>query len=169
MLHDILIGTVRIAFDAAHELTQTYEPLGGRSLRRKLSGAAHVQSNWAKWRTVISGSGRLPEGLGNLDPSASVSIYCMAPMSITETDTSILLPSARRTDWAPHAYAIVDGRMVPTGISIATNTATLTTVAGASHYTAVYYPILTCYCDKPTLTFSGRGTVAGWTLTAEEA
>ena len=169
MLHDLIIGSVRIGFDAAQQISQTYEPLGGRSMRRKLSGAAHVQSNWSKWRTTINGNGRLPEGLSAIDPAASVSIYCMAPLSITETDNSIILPAARRTDWVPHGYAIVDGRMIATPVSIATNTATLTSVSGATHYVCAYYPILTCYVDKPSLDFNGRGPVTGWTLTAEEA
>lgn len=167
--HDILIGGVRIGFDAAHNLSQTYETLGGRALRRKLNGAAHLQTHWAKLRTVITGSGRLPDGLDGLDYSASMTVDCMAPRAIWAASTTITLPAGRRTDWVPHAYAIVAGRHVRTGLSIATNTATLTAVSGAQGYLCAYYPSLTMYVSPPKKDFNGRGPVGGWVIEAEEA
>lgn len=167
--HDIIIGGVVIGFDAAHQLSQTYEEIGGRALLRKLDGSALLQRNWGKVRTVISGSGRLPEGLSGLDYTASMSIHCMAPKSIWSATNTIILPASRRTDWAPHGYAIVSGRHVRTSVSIATNTATLGTVTGASGYVCAYYPILTVYAEPPRTNFDGRGPDAGWQIVAEEA
>ena len=167
--HDIIIGGVVIGFDAAHELSQTYEEIGGRALRRKLDGAAHLQKNWGKLRTVIRGSGRLPEGLSGLDYTSTLTIACMAPRSIWSATTTATLPAARRSDWAPHGYAIVSGRHVRTPISISTNTVTFTAVSGASGYVVAYYPSLTCYVEPPRQEFSGRGPAASWALTAEEA
>ena len=169
LAHNIILGSVVISLDASYSLTQTYETLGGRSLRRMLSGAANLQNNWAKKRTVITGSGRLPAGLDGIDYSASMTLYCAAPLSIFSTSTSATLPAGRRTDWVPHGYAIVNGRQVPTGISIATNAVTFTSVSGATGYVVVYYPTLTVYVEPPRLSFNARGVVSGWELTAEEA
>ena len=166
--HNIIIGGVEIGFGAAHELSQDYEIIGGRSLRRMLNGAALLQNQWQKLRTLITASGNRPEGLAGLDYSAPITIKCMAPRSIWSATTTVTLPAGRRTDWAPHAYAIVNGFHVPTGVSIATNTATCTTVAGASGYLVAYYPELSMYADPPQTRFAGRGVVAGWTMTAEE-
>jgi hypothetical protein len=168
-LHNIIIDGVEIGFGAAHQLSQEYEEIGGRSLRRMMNGAGLLQSQWSKLRTIISGSGNRPEGLAGLDYTASLTIKCMAPRSIWSANTTVVLPAARRTDWRPHAYAIVAGQHVPTGVSVSTNTATCTAVSGASGYLVAYYPELTCYAEPPTLRFNGRGVVAGWTLIAEEA
>lgn len=165
--HDCIIGGVRISLDAAHSLSQSYEDLGGRSLRRKLDGAALLQTQWRKTRTVISGSGRLPDGLAGLDYTASLSISCMAPRAVWSANTTVVIPAARRTDWAPHAYAIVDGRHVRTDMAIVVNTCTLTAVSGAQGYMVAYYPILTCYAELRQ-TFDGRGPSAGWEIIAEE-
>jgi hypothetical protein len=166
--HNIIINNVEIGFSAAHQLSQTYEPIGGRSLRRMLTGSAILQHHWAKLKTTISGSGRLPEGLAGLDYSASFDIKCMAPRSIWSATTTATIPASRRTDWVPHGYAIVSGNHVKTAISIATNTVTFTAVSGASGYVVAYYPILTVFASPPSLTFDGRGPVAGWTIEAEE-
>lgn len=167
--HNFILGGVEVSLNAAHQISQTYETLGGRSLRRMLSGDAHLQTAWAKLRTTISGTGRLPEGLSGLDYSGSLSLSCLAPLSIWTATTSATLPASRRTDWAPKAYAVVDGLQVPTAMTIATNTATLTAVSGASGYVVAYWPVLTVYAAPPRLSFDGRGPVMNWTIEAEEA
>lgn len=167
--HDIIIGGVRIGLQAAYDLTQTYVEIGGRTLRRKLDGSALLQRNWGKLRTVISGRGRLPEGLAGLDYTASMTIDCMAPRSIWGASTAITIPAGRRTDWVPHAYAIVDGEHVRTPLTIAVNACTLTAVSGAQGYLVAYYPSLTMYAEPPRQTFGGRGPSAGWEIVAEEA
>jgi len=168
--HDLIIGTVRIDLDAAYSIRQTYTEIGGRSLRRMLDGSARLQHHWRRLRTEISGQGRLPAGIANLDTSAAQTIYCMAPRAAYSSSTSVAIPAAdkRRTDWAPHAYAHVDGRMIATPVVASGTSATCTAVAGASGYTVNWYPVLTCYIEPPQTTFDGRGTVAGWTLIAEE-
>lgn len=168
LLHNIIIGGVEISLDAAHQISQTYETIGGRSQRRMLDGSALLQNNWVRRRTVITGQGRLPEGLSGLDYDTTQVIACMAPLSIWSATTNATLPAARRTDWPPHGYAIVSGRQISTPISIAGNAVTFSAVSGASGYVVVYYPSLTCYLSPPRLSFDGRGPVAGWTLEAEE-
>jgi hypothetical protein len=169
MLHNIKIGGVEIGFGAAHQISQEYETLGGRSLRRMMDGAGLLQTQWGKLRTIIRGSGRLPEGLAGLNYAASMTIDCMAPRSIWSANTTVIIPAGRRTDWPPHAYAIVNVQHVRTAHSISTNTVTCTAVSGASGYIVAYYPSLTMYASPPQTSFEGRGPVAGWTLIAEEA
>lgn len=169
--HDLVIAGVSIPFDSAHGLSQTYEPLGGRALLRMLSGAAVLQSHWAKVRTVVRGNGRYPDALAGIDWSTSFTLSCAAPLGIHAAGTAITLPAARRSDWAPFAMALVDGRLVPTTISIVINAATLGAVSGATGYVAYYFPTLTCYAVSagPSRSFDGRAHNAGWELIAEEA
>lgn len=169
--HDLKIGSVTLALDAAWGLSQTYETLGGRALLRTLSGTAVLQSHWAKVRTVIRASGRYPDALAGFDWSSSFTLECAAPLGIHSSSTAITLPAARRSDWAPFAMAMVDGRLVPTTISIVVNAATLGAVSGATGYVAYYFPTLTCYAVSagPSRSFDGRAHKAGWELIAEEA
>jgi len=166
--HDIIIGGIRIAFDSAYELTQTYDNLGGVALHRMLDGTGVQQVHWRKLATTITGSGKLPDGLAALNFDSSITILCMAPLGISTVSNVITLPAARRTDWAPVGYAIVGGRLVRSAVSVSTNTATVTTVSGATAYQVLYWPSLTVLASPPERQFNGRGTVAGWTLRAEE-
>lgn len=170
-LHNMIIGGVTIGFNAAHQINQTYETLGGRSLRRMMSGAGQLQTHWSKLRTVISGAGRAPEGLDSLDYSTALTLSCMAPRSAWSATTAVTIPAstAYRSDWAPHGYALVNGIMVPTAISIAGTTATCSAVSGASGYVVAWYPVLSCFFSPPSRTFNGRGGNTGWKLVGEEA
>lgn len=170
--HDLVIAGVSIPFDSAWGLSQTYETLGGRALLRTLSGAAVLQSHWAKVRTVVRGSGRYPDALAGVDWSSTFTLECAAPLGIHSANTAITLPAARRTDWAPFGMALVDGRLVRTTISVVVNAATLGAVSGATGYVAYYFPKLTCYAVSagPSRSFDGRvAGNAGWELIAEEA
>lgn len=168
--HNLILGGVEISFDSAHTLEQTYEPLGGRHLMRLADGSGVLQHAWdGKLRTTIRGNGRLPEGLFNLDYTGSLSLSCMAPVSIwSATTAGPTLPTTRRSDWAPHGYAIVSGRHVATPISIASDVVTFTAVTGATGYVVAYYPTLTVYAEPPRQSFSGRSPGAGWEIIAEE-
>lgn len=168
-LHNLIINDLEIApFDAAHRIEQTYEQVESVARHRTLDGTLLQQVAWRKLRTVISGSGRLPDGMEGIDFDSTLTIKCMAPLSISSATRTITLPATRRTDWAPVGYAVVGGVLVRTGSTLATNTLTIDAVSGASGYQAIYWPILTCYASPPSRRFSGRGTEAGWTLEAEE-
>lgn len=168
--HDIKIAGIFIPFDAAHQLSQTYEPIAGRHLMRLADGSAVLQTAWApKLRTTLRGQGRFPDALSAVDWSASFEIQCAAPLAIHSAGTAVTLPAARRTDWPPFAMALVSGRLVPTPISIATNAGTITAVAGATSYITYYYPVLTCFAvSPPSRGFEARGTLASWELIAEQ-
>lgn len=169
--HDIIIGGLRVAFDSAYQLSQTYEEIGGSTLHRMLDGSGVKQTHWSKLRTVITGAGRYPVGLESLDYSSTITIQCMAPLSLSHASNNVFtLPAARRSDWAPAGFAIVGGRLVRTSCTVVTNTATLGTVSGAQGYQVLYWPTLTVYASRPTQQADGRtGDGRSWTLTAEEA
>ena len=60
------IGSIEIPARSSLDLEQTYEPLGGETILRTLSGAGIKQATWQKTRTVISGGGWIPPGLAHL-------------------------------------------------------------------------------------------------------
>lgn len=169
--HDIIIGGIRIAFDSANQLNQSYETIGGYTWPpiRMMDGTGVQQVNWRKVRTIINGVGRVPDGLASVNFNNALSIQCMAPLSIAGASNVFTLPSARRSDWLPVGYGVVNGVLVPSPVVVVTNTATVQSVSGASSYQVVYWPVLTCHAKPSSLDFSGRGTQASWTIEAEEA
>lgn len=167
--HNIIIAGISIAFDSAYQINQSYEPLGGVNSLRMMSGALVQQSHWRKTKTVINGSGRYPDGLDAVNFDNTISIQCMAPRSLAGASNVFTLPAARRTDFVESGYALVNGVLVKSTISVVANVATVGTITGASGYQVFYYPVLTCYAGLGvSKQFAGRGTVAGWSLTAEE-
>lgn len=168
--HNIKIAGVLIPWEAAHSLSQTYEPISGRHLMRLADGSAVLQQSWApKLRTIIRGEGRYPDQLAGVDWSASFELECAAPLALHSSGTAVTLPAARRTDWAPFAKALVDGRLVSTTLSIAGNAGTIGAVANAASYLTYYFPKLTCFAvTPPSRSFDARGPIAGWELIAEE-
>jgi hypothetical protein len=167
--HNIIIAGVSIAFDSSYQISQTYDPLGGVSQRRMMSGALNQQVHWRKRRTVINGSGRYPDGLDSINFDNAISISCMAPLSLSGASNVFTMPAPRRTDFVETGYALVGDRLVKSTVSVVANVATIGTVSGASGYQVFYYPILSCYAGLGVQRqFDGRGTVAGWSITAEE-
>lgn len=170
--HDIVIGGIRIPLDSAYGLEQSYDALeAGSTVLRMLNGAAIKQTHWSKRRTTITGSGRYPPGLAGLDYSGPLEIQCAAPLIIASAASNVItLPAARRADWVPAGYAVVDGRMMPVACSVVGNIATLGTLAGAQNYQCMYWPVLTVYATPPRTTFNGRQpSLSGWQIDAEEA
>lgn len=168
--HDLIIGGLRIGFDAGYGLIQDYETIGGSSVLRMLDGTGIKQTHWQKLRTRISGRGRYPPGLDGLDYSTSMQIACAAPRSLTSASNVFTLPAARRSDWPPAGYAIVDGRVIRVAVSVVSNTATVATTAGADAYQVIYWPMLTVLASPPQITFDARNPAQSiWSLEAEEA
>jgi hypothetical protein len=167
--HNVIIGGVEVSFDASHELSQTYEPLSARSVLRMSNGAAHLQTLWTgKLRSTLTGAGRLPDGLSALDYSAPIEIDCLAPRSIWTSSTSLVLPAARRSDFAPIGWAVKNGNMIRTGVNLSGDVLTFSQVPGSSGYVAGYYPKIQCYATEPVIRFDGRSPMSYWVLTAEE-
>lgn len=169
MIRTLELGGLVIPVQAAGDIEQTFEPLGGSTLHRMLDGSALKQTHWRKIKTRITGSGWVPPGLAGLDYDAQLVLKSCAARSLQAVGNVITVPAARRTDtgYEPTGYAIVGGRYVSTPLVLVTNTATLTVVAGAQGYGVRYWPQITVYAE-----FSDSSQPAGarwsWSIEAEE-
>lgn len=166
----LIIGGVPVSVEASDKISQSYEPIGGVATLRTIAGGAIRQRNWRKLRTTISVPGaRFLPSLQALDQDAPQVIKCLAPRSVSSTSNAITLPAARRADAAPWGFALQpSGFAVATPGSLAGNVLTLTPVAGATRYMAMYVPELTVLITSLTEHFDVRGAAASWELTAEE-
>lgn len=150
--------------------TQEYPPLEGATVHRMLNGAGLKQTHWRKLTTTITGNGWAPAALDGVDWSQPFEISCIKPRTIHSATVTATLPAARRSDMAVNVYAraIVGGELVATPVSVVTNTATATAVAGATGYQFMYYPKANFLSAGPTESLDMQTGVYGWTLTAEE-
>ena len=172
------LGGVRVPIESVTGFTQTYEPLGGTARLRMMSGRLMQQVHWRKLATTLSAEGWWPPGLEGLDYDTALTLKCAAPRTLASASNVIVLPAARRTDtgYTPQGYAIVPGQstrvgggdLVPTALSIATDTATLTTVSGATGYHVAYWPQLQVLADPPQTEAAITDAQHRWTLRAEE-
>lgn len=165
----LFIAGVEIALQS-FPFTQSYTPIGGSTVHRMLNGAGAKQTHWTKLTTTISGDGIAPPGLAAVNWSVPVEILCIAPRSMFSSTNVLVLPTARRTDFADavKACAIVGGKLQPTTISVVGNTATAVAVAGASGYQFIYFPRLNFYSDGVQESDDVANADFSWTLTAEE-
>lgn len=148
---------------------QGYKDLGGLTLRRMANGAALAQQHWRKLAISISGNGWAPPALKGIDWSAPVVVSCIAPRSVASATVNATLPAARRSDAAPYATALVDGKLVATLMSLVGDAATATAVSGASSYRFFYYPQLSCYAlNGVEETLDIAGAAFSWSIEAEE-
>lgn len=163
------IGTFELPVYAGLDLTQRYEPLGGEGILRAVSGAGILQRTWRKTRVVTSGGGWVPAGLQALDYDAQHALACIVPETVAAVFATrqATLPAARRSDSGHTPYGLAqmaDGTTVETGVTLATNVATVTAVSGAVAYQVGYYPLLTCWLLRP----QRSGPEPAWELIAEE-
>ncbi len=169
----ITLGGIEIPLVAGNEVRQSYEVIGGVARRRMLNGAALQQTHWTKLRTVISGTGWLPEGLVSLAYSGTLTLRCAAPRSIRSASNVITLPTARRTDtgYAPTGFAIPAGgaSAAATSCSVVSHVATLGVISGTAWYEVRYWPELTVYATPPSVQFDRNRGEWAWTIEAEEA
>lgn len=174
---NIIIGGIEIPFYAlADEFDQVYEEItDGISSGRMGDGSLVIQRAWPDasknylLRTIISGGGSLPAPLDGLNRGVVHEIECAKPRSISSTSPVITLPAGRRSGgiYAPIGYALVNGLLVETPISILGNVATLTAVSGYQHYEVHYWPK---FSGRITHSSSGQPWLARsrWTVTIEE-
>ena len=171
----LIIGGFEIPlFALSDEFTQSYEEIAGISSARMGDGSLIVQRAWPsasanyKLSTTISGAGTAPAALDGINRGATVEVECAEHRRIAGLTTSITLPAGRRTGtYAPQGFAVVNGLLVGTSISITGNVATLGSVAGAQHYQVLYWPKFT---GRITHQSSGQPWQASrrWTVTIEE-
>ena len=162
------IGSVVIPGYASLGLEQVYEPLEGAAVLRATDGTAVKQTAWSKLRTVITGTGWIPEGLATIDWSVAQTMKGAAPRSVWSTSNVIAVPAARRSDVAVRGFGIVDGVPVETTVSMSGDTATLTTVSGATSYYALYWPEFQAFFSPPQQQIDVTGAAVRWRLVGEE-
>lgn len=168
-MRNLVIGGLEIPVSASHTLNQSYEPIQAVNRVRMMDGTLIQQSSWSgKLLTSIDGSGIIPVGLQSLDYSSAITIKCVAERAVTSASNVIDIPSARRSDYAPEGRALVGGKWQSTPVAMAGDTATLTAVAGASQYQAIYWPELVCYCNPPSESRGARDSSYGWSLDGEQ-
>lgn len=167
---DLTLNALRLPLAAGGQIEQTDERFGGFSAMRLGLGAMVHQEVWRKTRSTITATGLVPPGLDGIDWTAPITVGWVKPRSIQAAGNVIAIPAARRTDAAPFGFSIdANGFLRPVSVSMATDTATLGTVAGAIGYQVLWYPLMSMRAPAgPTLRFDAFGAVAGWELTAEE-
>lgn len=168
-MRTLVINGLAIALPSALQLEQEYNPVQAVSRIRMSDGSLQQQVAWhGKISTQISGSGVMPLGLQGLDYLSPVTIQCIAERIIISASTMISIPSARRSDYPVEGKALVSGQWQTTAVSMAADTATLTAVAGATQYQAIYWPELVCLLDPPREGRNARQSAYDWSITAEE-
>lgn len=170
MIRTLELGGIVVPVQAAGDIDQSFETIGGVYLGRKMSGAAYKQRNWRALKTVISGSGWAPAALAGLDYDAPMLLKSVGARAIQAVGNVILVPAARRTDsgYAPIGFAVVAGRRIPTPLALVGDTATLSTVSGAQGYAVDYWPQFTVYAELRD-TSRPREARWSWSIEAEEA
>lgn len=167
------LGGVSIPYEAHLGIKQTYGTVQASTWPpiRMSDGSARVQSSWGnKLKTTITGDGWMPAAWSGLDFNQPMLLKCAGGRAIGSPVNAISIPSARRTEsfYQPHGYAIVDGKKVESPVSMAGDTATITTVAAATAYGVIYYPEIMVYA-KPVDSDADLGAATyGWVIEAEE-
>lgn len=166
---NLIIGGIVIPAKASMTLSQGYDPVQATHRARLASGDLIQRTSWSgKLSTTINGGGLIPAGLQLLDYSSTITIGCIAERAVTGGSNVITIPAARRSDVAPIGRALVGGVWQDSPVSIVGDEVTITVVAGATQYQAVYWPELICFCDPPSETRGARNSDYGWTIAGEE-
>lgn len=169
MIAPLVINGVVLSMPEGFDITQTYEPLGGFSTLRMASGAGVRQEHWRKVKTTISANGWTPPALDTINWAQSVTIDCTAPRALRSLSNVVALPTSRRPDVAPYAWAtMADGTVVEAASQIAGDTMVITPVDSAVGYGVHYWPRLVVFSDGPSQDYDIAAATSAWRLTGEE-
>ncbi len=169
----LLIGSLSIPLLAALDIDQQYQPIGGETILRAVSGRGIKQMTYQRLRITTSGTGWLHPGLHSLDFTAQHVLSCVVPRSLPAdfSTRQATLPAARRADsgFTPFGTALLPGgRAVSTPASMAGNVATCDAVSGALAYQVNYYPAPTVWLMRPNESGNQADASYRWELIAEE-
>lgn len=174
----LMIGNIEIPVRSSLEIEQTYEPIGRETILRTTSGLGIKQQvSWNKIRTVISGSGWMPTGLAQLDTSIIQTVACVVPRSVS-TSFDATLPLGRRfgPGYDPWGQAVMPDHGVvevplladPYSTGAFDLYAINQGVQDALGYHIFYYPLLSCWIQRP-IESGNRGDASyRWELVCEE-
>lgn len=166
------IGSLVIPASAMGRLRVEYEDLEARTDRRTAAGSFNSRSaGWTKLRATISGDGFGPPGLDGLDLDATHTVALPKQAARSSASNVIALPAARRSGglYQPLAFAVVDGHLVSTPVAVVTDTATCTTVPGASGYRVDYFPSITGHVRIAGNGLDSERARHGWQIVIEES
>jgi hypothetical protein len=163
------IGAFELPAYASFDLVQRYEPIGGETILRTISGRGIMQRTWRKTRVVTSGSGWVPSGIQSLDFETQQEVACIAPETVPAdfATRQVEIPWVWRSDGGHLPYGLAQlpgGNTVGASVTMAGDVATVAAVAGAVAYQVGYYPVLTCWLLRP----NRSNTDHAWELIAEE-
>ena len=139
----LIIAGIELPLRAILDFSQTYEPIGGNSSRRMANGALFKMSQWARWRTTISGGGWVPPQLLGIDYTQPYTLECAAPLALAVGEDLPANWSQRAAPWGEVTFTDDDGVSV-----------------------RLFYPILTVMSDPPRLIAGDSGP--SWELVCEE-
>lgn len=139
----LIIAGIELPQRARLDLSQTFEPIGGRSSRRMASGALFRMSHWQRWRTTISGGGWVPPQLLGIDYDQPYTIQCVTTLALAVGESLPPTWAQRSSPWGE--TSVTDER----GVTV-----------------RLFYPILTVMSDPPRLISGGSGP--SWELVCEE-
>jgi hypothetical protein len=174
----LVIGSLEIpSLGRVDSLTQRYEPLGGQSIFRAITGRGVNQETWKKTRITTSGAGWMPPNeLWRLDTSQPLILKCVAPMMLFLPPgvATATLPVKRRADAPPFAVAVTrhSESRVPVTVNISTNLATVD-LSGLPPESITgcrigYYPQFQVIALRPSQQVDANGAVFSWELVCEE-
>jgi len=154
---------------AGLDLTQRYEPIGGETILRAVSGRGIKQMTWTRTRITTSGGGWVPSGLESLDFAAQHNIACVVAQTVPADPLTRLawLLAGSRADAGHEPYGLAQlacGQTVEVGCTVVDGLATVEEVTGAVGYQVGYYPQLMCWVRRPT----HSGPEPAWELICEE-
>lgn len=163
------IDTFELPVFSSFDLAQRYEPIGGETILRTISGIGVKQMSYQKRRIITSGTGWVPSGLNGLDFSVTHDIGCVVPETLPAdfSTRSVELPDTIRIDSGHVPYGLAQmpgGQTVECSVTVDDLVATAAEVSGAVAYQIAYYPLITCWLMRPT----SSGPDHSWELVAEE-
>ena len=154
------------------DISQTYERVRGSYRARMRDGGLKQRTIWSgKLRTTITGNGLIPPGISLIDFDSSFTLSCIGHLAVNTTNTSVVLPSARRSDAGSEPYGRAlncGGKWNPTDVTMVGDTANITPVAGAEQYQVIWFPEIVVFADPPVEAHPEHGPTYSWSIVAEE-
>ena len=172
LVRQLIVDGVTICSLSTIQISQTYETVRGSYRARMRDGGLKQRTIWSgKIRTTITGSGLIPPGFSLVDYDSSFTLSCIGHRAVNTTNTSVVLPSARRSDAGSEPYGralLCAEKWYPTDVTMVGDTANITPIAGAASYQVIWFPEIVVFADPPVEAHPEHGPTFDWSLVAEE-
>lgn len=169
MAATLMLGGVEIPLHAGAPVI-TDGPVAGGTGRVRLSGGTLVKmERWSKRAGTISAQGWMPPGIGGLDFSQPLELRSTKVRTVGGPGLVYTLPFTPRPDFAPWAFARVDGEWKETPCSTVDGVTTVTELAGADLYQVWAMPVYSVMVEPPDESQDNGTGAHGWSLNWDEA